>query len=449
MSHKFLEPIKIGNQTVKNRVMFLAMAKNISNFDDSVSAKDIAYVESVAAGGVGLLVPGAMIVDPEWPSVLPLQPGIYDDRFIPGLRRLVLAAHKYDAKILFQLWHPGATNYSGIDPKTVDELTKDEIHAIQDKFVAAAKRAMAAGADGIEFQTCHGYLACQFISPLFNHRTDEYGWNKVEDRTRFATEILTRIRKVIGPDKIISVKMQGFDYPKSEGPNGNDGITPEQAAEVAPYLEKAGADMIAVSAGGTIYHQDDIMSGDVHRAEGWKVPAATMVKNAVSVPVVATGSIRHPDFVDQIINDGKCDMVGMGRGILAEREWVKKCAEGREDELRYCISCMNCFNVNIDNVCVLIPGAHGVAVGGKHGAALYKAAVREGHGASPFQQHAEDLQQHLHPGAYHNMFRRSDHIAPLPHIVCQGAPQVVLSLRLAVSEQPLPLAQGTLNIALP
>ena len=230
MSHKFLEPIKIGNQTVKNRVMFLAMAKNISNFDDSVSAKDIAYVESVAAGGVGLLVPGAMIVDPEWPSVLPLQPGIYDDRFIPGLRRLVLAAHKYDAKILFQLWHPGATNYSGIDPKTVDELTKDEIHAIQDKFVAAAKRAMAAGADGIEFQTCHGYLACQFISPLFNHRTDEYGWNKVEDRTRFATEILTRIRKVIGPDKIISVKMQGFDYPKSEGPNGNDGITPEQAA---------------------------------------------------------------------------------------------------------------------------------------------------------------------------------------------------------------------------
>ena len=134
MSHKFLEPIKIGNQTVKNRVMFLAMAKNISNFDDSVSAKDIAYVESVAAGGVGLLVPGAMIVDPEWPSVLPLQPGIYDDRFIPGLRRLVLAAHKYDAKILFQLWHPGATNYSGIDPKTVDELTKDEIHAIQDKF---------------------------------------------------------------------------------------------------------------------------------------------------------------------------------------------------------------------------------------------------------------------------------------------------------------------------
>lgn len=347
MSHTFLEPIQIGNVTVKNRVMFLAMAKTISNFDGSVSQRDIDYIESVAAGGVGIVIPGAMIVDPTWPSVLPLQPGLYDDRFIPRLRLLVKAAHKHDAKILFQLWHPGATNYSGVQPKTVDELTVEEIKEIEAKFVAAAKRAMAAGADGVEFQTCHGYLACQFISPLFNHRTDEYGWEKLEDRTRFAVETLTEIRRVIGPNKILSVKMQGFDYPKGEGPNGQDGITPEQAAQVAPYLEKAGADVISVSAGGTIYHQDDIMSGDVHRAEGWKVPAAELVKKTVSIPVAATGSIRHPDFVDQIIGEGKVDMVGMGRGILAEREWVKKCAEGREDELRYCISCMNCFNVGL------------------------------------------------------------------------------------------------------
>ena len=220
MSHKFLEPIKVGSQTVKNRIVFLAMAKTISNFDDGVSVRDIDYIESVAAGGVGIVIPGAMIVDKDWPSVLPLQPGIYDDKFIPGLRRLAAAAHKHGAKILFQLWHPGATNYSGIQPKTVDELSIDEIRNIQAKFVAAAKRAMAAGADGIEFQTCHGYLACQFISPLFNHRTDEYGWEKVENRARFATETISRIREVIGPKKIIPVKMQGFAYPKGEGPNG-------------------------------------------------------------------------------------------------------------------------------------------------------------------------------------------------------------------------------------
>lgn len=347
MSHKFLEPIKIGNQTVKNRIIFLAMAKTISNFDDSVSIADINYIESAAAGGAGIVIPGAMIVDHDWPSVLPLQPGIYDDRFIPRLRLLVDAAHKHGAKILFQLWHPGATNYSGIQPKTVDELTVDEIKNIQEKFVSAARRAVAAGADGIEFQTCHGYLACQFISPLFNHRTDEYGWEKVENRTRFAVETITAIRKAIGPNRIISVKMQGFDYPKGEGPDGKDGINLEQAAMAAPYLEAAGADVLTVSAGGTIYQQDDIMSGDVHRAEGWKVPAAELIKAAVTIPVAATGSIRHPDFVDSIISEGKVDMAGMGRGLLAEPEWVKKCAEGREDELRYCISCMNCFNVGL------------------------------------------------------------------------------------------------------
>ena len=345
MSHKFLEPIRIGNTEVKNRVIFLAMAKTISNTDGTVSKRDIDYIESVAAGGAGIVIPGAMVVDDQWPSRLPLQPGLYADRFIPRLRLLVQAVHKHNAKILFQLWHPGATNYSGVQPKTVDELTIEDIRRIQSKYISAAKRAMAAGADGVEFQTCHGYLACQFISPLFNHRTDEYGWESLEDRTRFAVETLTEIRKIIGPNRILSVKMQGFDYPEGEGPNGSDGITPEQAAQVAPYLEKAGADIISVSAGGTIYQQDDIMSGDVHRAEGWKVPAAALVKKAVSIPVAATGNIRHPDFVDQIIGDGIVDMVGMGRGILAEREWVKKCAEGREDELRYCISCMNCFNV--------------------------------------------------------------------------------------------------------
>ena len=145
MSHKFLEPINVGSQTVKNRIVFLAMAKTISNFDDGVSVRDIDYIESVAAGGVGIVIPGAMIVDKDWPSVLPLQPGIYDDKFIPGLRRLAAAAHKHGAKILFQLWHPGATNYSGIQPKTVDELSVAAIRSIQDKFDAAAKRALAAG----------------------------------------------------------------------------------------------------------------------------------------------------------------------------------------------------------------------------------------------------------------------------------------------------------------
>ncbi|MEG1790261.1 MAG: NAD(P)/FAD-dependent oxidoreductase [Oscillospiraceae bacterium] len=347
MNHRFLEPIKVGNQTLKNRVIYMAMAKSLSGFDAKVTARELAYVTSVAKGGVGLFVTGAMVVDDEWPSTTPMQPGLYNDVFLPGLTLMAKAAHDNGTKILFQLWHGGEVDYSGSNPPTINDISVDEIHRIQRKFIAAAKRAMLAGADGVEFQTCHTYIANQFLSPLWNHRTDEYGWDTLENRTRFVVECLTALREVIGPDKILSVKMQGFDYPKGEGPNGNDGITPEMAAEVAPILVKAGADMLTVTAGGTLTGKDDIMTGDVHRAEGWKVHAARAVKAVVSVPVAASGNIRHPEFVDQIMANGDCDMVGMARGLYAEREWVKKCAEGRESELRFCLSCMHCWNVDI------------------------------------------------------------------------------------------------------
>lgn len=360
MDHKFLEPITIGNQTVKNRIFLLAMSRCMSTYDGKVTMRDLDYIEAIAKGGTGMIIPGAMVVDHSWPSTLPMQLGIWHDKFLPGLTTMVERVHKYDAKILFQLWHPGQVDYTGGKPKSINEMTVEEIHEKQALFVAAAKRAMKAGADGIEFQTCHTYLANQFLSPLWNHRTDEYGWENIDDRVRFATETISMLREAIGPDKILAVKMQGFDFPKGEGPDGNDGITPDMAAEVAPYLEKAGADMITVSSGGTLTGRDDIMSGDGHRPEGWKVPAAKKVKAAVSIPVAASGSLRHPEYIDQIISDGSCDLVGMGRGLVAEHEYVNKCAAGKEDQLRYCMSCNHCGNISMTDdtsVCSINPFA--------------------------------------------------------------------------------------------
>jgi len=345
MSHKFLEPIKIGNQTVKNRVVFMAMAKTFSSFDMKVTRGDIDYIKAIAEGGTGIIIPGAIIVDPLWPSLLMGQPGLFDQSNIPAFKKMAKICHDNDAKLLLQLWHPGAVDYSGVQPPTVDEISVEEIKRIQGMFANAAMLAMQTDCDGIEFQMCHTYLANQFMSPLWNHRTDEYGCDTYENGARFAIECLQMIRGIIGPDKILAVKLQGFDYPEGEGPDGNDGINPDMAAEYAKLIEPY-VDMITVSAGGSLTGKDDIMSGDVHRAEGWKVPAAAKVKAAVSIPVAASGSIRHPEYVDQIMEEGKCDMVGMARGIYAEKEWVKKCAEGREDELRYCISCMQCWNRN-------------------------------------------------------------------------------------------------------
>lgn len=345
MKHRFLEPIRLGNQEVKNRVIYLAMAKTLSGFDNKVSRKDVAYIASIAKGGTGLIVTGAMIVDDEWPSVLPMQPAIYDDRFLPGLKQMVDAAHKNGAKIIFQLWHPGAVRYSSAQPPEINDLTIEDIHRIQGKYGSAAKRAMEAGADGVEFQMCHTYLANQFMSPLWNRRTDQYGCDTIENGARFATETLKILRDIIGPNKILSVKLQGFDYPKGEGPNGQDGIQPEMAAEYAKCAQSAGADLITVSGGGTLTGRDNIMSGDVCRKEGWKVEAAKVVKAAVTIPVAASDNIRHPEYVDQIMDEG-IDMVGMARGLFAEHDWVNKCAEGREKELRCCISCMSCWNLN-------------------------------------------------------------------------------------------------------
>jgi thioredoxin reductase len=130
--------------------------------------------------------------------------------------------------------------------------------------------------------------------------------------------------------------------------NGNDfnpaGMTAEKVALAGPILEAAGVDMISVSAGGSLTNILG-MSADGNQPEGWKVPLAEAVKKSgVKIPVMATGSIRHPDFVEQLLQEGKCDMVGMGRGLLAEPEWVSKLQQGREDEMRACISCMSCFN---------------------------------------------------------------------------------------------------------
>lgn len=334
MNHKFLEPIKVGNVELKNRIMYLAMAKYYSNMDGTISERDLAYVASIAKGGTALIVPGAMVVDPEWPSVLPMQPHIHNDGFIPGLTRLAAAAHDNGAKILFQLWNPGEVLYAGTQPPTVNDLTVEQIHHQQDLFEAAAIRAVKAGADGVEIQICHTYMGNQFFSRLWNHRTDEYGADSMENRLRFSTEILERVRKVLGPDKILAVKLQGYDFQ-------DGGITPEDAAEAAPYIENAGADMISVSGGGSLTDMFGMM-GDGSKAEGWKVPGAAAVKKVVNIPVCATGSIRHPEVMDKIISEGDCDMIGMGRGLFAEREFVNKCTAGKENTLKFCISCMNC-----------------------------------------------------------------------------------------------------------
>ena len=335
--HKILTPIKLGNMELKNRLMYLAMVKRLSTSDNFITDRQIAYYVNYAKNGVGLISTGACIIDNNYPSQFRNQPGLYDDKFLPGLKKLTDAVHAVDGKIFFQLWHPGESpnNCKPSEVKKCADWTKTEIHNIIEMYAEAALRAKKAGADGVEFHMAHNFLPGQFIVPYFNKRTDEYSAETLENGLRFSIESIRRIKKACGSNFPVTVKMNGMDV--VEG-----GMTPEYAAEAILLLEKEGVLMVAVNAGGPLTDLT-AMSGDGYRKEGWKVPYAAIIKKKVNIPVMAMGNIRHPKFIEKILQDGSCDMVGMGRGLLADPEWIKKLSEGREDEIKACISCMVCF----------------------------------------------------------------------------------------------------------
>jgi 2,4-dienoyl-CoA reductase-like NADH-dependent reductase (Old Yellow Enzyme family)/thioredoxin reductase len=339
---KVLEPIEVGKMKLRNRVLLSAMAKYFC-VNGYIGREYIEYYRTIAKGGTALIVPGIMVLDPNWYSTKE-QPFLSDDKYIPGLKAAVEAIHAEGAKIAFQPWMPGHLPYTQHDyPEVygngpilcaVNYMPKDMIRKMQSKYYEGIERCVIAGADAIEFHMAHNYLPEQFYSPYLNRRTDEYGAQNVENAMRFATELLTNIKKDFGDQIEIIAKMNGSDFHEGTA-------SMRWLGDAAAILEHCGVSMITVNAGGIMSRQTG-MSGDGNMEEGWKVPFAEVVKKRVKIPVAACGNLCHPDYIDRIISDGKCDLAALGRELLAEPEWVDKVREGREDELRYCVSCMHC-----------------------------------------------------------------------------------------------------------
>ncbi len=353
MSYSFLKPVRIGNMVLKNRVIVPAMARYLCK-DGYVTDAYVEYLRAIAEGGVAMVTVGIMPIDLNWPSTMPTQPCLGDDKYIPGLTRAVAAIHAGGAKASLQPWMPGRAPYTyanaverAQDIAIVNRLTVDEIHNIQKKYAAAALRCAMAGADVVEWHNAHNYLGEQFFSPYFNRRTDEYGQQSVENSMRFAREALTLTRRTLDAAGYSHVeliaKLNGSEII-------NDDITPELLAASAKELEKAGIALITVNGGGGLTRLEG-MSGDGHRPEGWKVKYAEIVKNVVSIPVAASGNLKHPSYVDAIIREGKCDLVALGRTSICDPHWVNKCKAGREDLIRYCLSCMHCVYALPADVC--------------------------------------------------------------------------------------------------
>ena len=325
------DSIKIKGVEFKNRLVMPPMATAKSGPDGEVTQELCDYYKSRACSGlIGTIITEHSFYCQQGKASAG-QISFADDSKIDGLKRLVDAIHEGGAKAIAQLNHAGSATTSavtgmsvvsasavlnpGIKPGTVPEmpveLTKDEIIKIEDQFAEAAVRAKEAGYDGVEIHSAHGYLLNQFLSPLTNKRTDEYGPQTIENRVRFHVEMYRKARKALGDDYLIFIRLGGCDY--MEG-----GSTIEDAAAAAKIFEKEGIDLIDISGGMCRYLRSD------NSEPGYFSDMSKAVKNVVSVPVILTGGITTAGQAENLLKSGAADMIGVGRAMMKDADWAVK-----------------------------------------------------------------------------------------------------------------------------
>lgn len=346
---------RIGTMHTKNRIVMTAMGNYLANPDGSVSDKNIAFYGARAKGGVGLVITECAFVDGERGRGNSHQISVADDGFIPGLKQLADEIHRYDGKVVVQIYHPGRQGISALNqnlpmmaPSEIEcptvhqptkAMTKEEISELVDKFIKAAVRLKRAGIDGVEVHGAHGYLIHEFLSPRANKRTDEYG-GSLENRMRFLEEIVTGIRTECGNDFPLLVRLSVEEYTNTIG-FPDDGLRLPEGVLIAKRLEQLGVDAIDVSSG--TYETMNTAWEPASYEQGWKIHLSEAIKKEVSIPVIGVAVIRDPGYANEMIAEGKLDFVGSARQHFADPEWSNKAREGRMNEIRKCISCLHCM----------------------------------------------------------------------------------------------------------
>ncbi|MDO4554856.1 MAG: FAD-dependent oxidoreductase [Lachnospiraceae bacterium] len=335
-----LSPCKIGSCEIKNR--FVMTAANLGWCTDGyVTKKVIAFYRQRAKGQVGLIIAGAAGVDPYRINQVGMMQ-IYDDKFLPSMKRLVMEVHKEGSKIFLQLMHAGAyarpEEHNGVEAvgpskyfckftrSEIQELSKEEIKEITGYFRDGALRAKAAGFDGIELIGSAGYLISEFLSKATNHRVDEYG-GSIENRARFLLEILKEIRKAVGKDYPVIVRLSGSEFIKEK----ND---PEDFLKIGKLLEEE-ADALDITGG---WHESPVPQITYNVPEGMYLYFAKAMKQKVDIPVIGCNRM-NVSIAEKAVERGDCDFAGMLRSLIAEPFLVKKYMAGKTDQIRPCLSC--------------------------------------------------------------------------------------------------------------
>jgi 2,4-dienoyl-CoA reductase-like NADH-dependent reductase (Old Yellow Enzyme family)/NADPH-dependent 2,4-dienoyl-CoA reductase/sulfur reductase-like enzyme len=347
-------PIKIANHTYKNRMLSAPMPHTMYLLDEGTAERELRIFEDRAKGGLAEVIAGETPIN-YVDALDPMVPKEVDytkrtGSVFESYKKLADIIKKYDAIALIELFHAGhMRGIMGGPPKTnpwgpvgyvrdngviIEAFDAPKMKKVCDDFAACASFMKAAGFDGICIHGAHGYLFTQFLSPATNSRKDEYG-GSIENRGRFPREILTSIRKAMGPDFIVELRIDGSDM--VEG-----GQTVEDTAAFCSTLDGL-VDIIHISNGLHRYSYETHTFSSHYDPHGVNVERAAYVKKRTRIPVTVVGGINSPEFAEKIIAEGKVDFVSLGRQVIADPEFANKARDGRADEIRRCLRCYHCY----------------------------------------------------------------------------------------------------------
>ncbi len=399
------EPLRFRNLVVKNRIFRSNVSGRFDNYDGSGSQARINWEEKFARGGVGAILSSYAPVHMRG-RILPHYATIDRDERIPFWRKVGEAVHRHDCKYILQLSHAGrqqdvggvenlgrkalsATNQTeSFHGFQCQAMTLDEIKATIQHFADGARRAREAGLDGVELHGANGYLITQFLSSAINDRRDEYG-GSLENRARFVLDIIRAIRRAVGDDFHLQVKISAADHHNAVIFWDKPGNTLEDSIQICKWIEEAGADALHVSTGSMFPHPRnpagglpiDVASGTYdtmlssglytlrnyllarsrllrpilrflwNRTQGGTIEGinandAGAIKKHVTIPVLCTGGFQTASYIRQVIREGYCDAVTIARPLIANNDLVKVFAQGKDRPDRPCTYCNKCL-VNV------------------------------------------------------------------------------------------------------
>jgi 2,4-dienoyl-CoA reductase-like NADH-dependent reductase (Old Yellow Enzyme family) len=342
---EIFKPLKADHFTFKNRVILAPVATKNADDNGYVTDKILDYYDKRSKGGYLSLIITEHVYVTENGKGTPHQISIADDDKIAGLKKLTDVIHNNGVRVFAQLNHVGGKRDSETNDapsafhieniwKSNREITKDEILQIEDAFVKAAVRAKAAGYDGIELHSCHGFLLNEFYSPVTNHRTDAYG-GSIQNRIRIHLEIIEKIRRAVGEDYPIFLRLGAVDYkeggnmlpdPEKAAQHFANGSTLQDAIVAAKAFAQAGISVLDISGGLNGY----TVNGK--KEAGYYSELTEAIRKEIRIPVILTGGVTTLEQAETLLKEEKADIIGIGRAILKDENWVKREFDGFEKE---------------------------------------------------------------------------------------------------------------------